>query len=190
MRAKILIAILGAGVAVGLVFLLRQPASVPTDNQSVEQAAATEPAASANETVIPPAAKAKQAELSSTNAAAPTGIGTETPDETPEARQEAYKSEMLVKLADLGMNDDSDSLNSILNELGNRDPEIRLAALEATKQFGSRDAIPKLMDAASQTDDSQERAAIYEAIEFLKLPSLTEVMQQNAAQPAGGANGR
>jgi aminopeptidase N len=181
MRAKILIAILGAGVAVGLVLLLRQPAPVPADNQSVEQAAATEPASSANETVLPPAAKAKRTELSSTNTAALAGIGAETSEQTPEARQEAYKSEMLVKLADLGMNDDTDSLNTILDELTNRDPEIRAAALEASKQFGSRDAIAKLMDAATQTDDPQERVALYEAIEFLKLPSLTEVMQQQQA---------
>jgi aminopeptidase N len=186
MRVKIVIAILGAGVAVGLVLLLRQPAPVPTDNQSVEQAAAIEPATSANETVLPPAAKAKRTELSPTNTAALAGIGAETSEQTPEARQEAYKSEMLVKLADLGMNDDTDSLNTILDELTNRDPEIRAAALEASKQFGSRDAIAKLMDAATQTDDPQERVALYEAIEFLKLPSLTEVMQQQQAtqQPA------
>ncbi len=76
------------------------------------------------------------------------------------------------------MNDDAASLNQILSELANRDPRIRKAALEATIQFGSRDAIPKLTDAATQTDDPREKAAITDAIEFLKLPSLTEVMQQ------------
>ena len=82
---------------------------------------------------------------------------------------------------ELAMNDDSTSLDTILSELTNRDPEIRKGALEATIQFGSRDAIPKMLDAASQTDDPREKAEIAEAIEFLKLPSLTETLAQTPA---------
>ena len=80
---------------------------------------------------------------------------------------------------DLAMADDSDSLNTILSELTNRDPQIRKAALEACVQFGSRDAIPRLSDVVSQTDDPKEKAEIVEAIEFLKLPSATELIAQN-----------
>ena len=82
------------------------------------------------------------------------------------------------------MTDDRANLDTILSELSNRDPEIRKAALEATIQFGSRDAIPKLADAVSQTDDPNEKAAIADAIEFLKLPSLTEIHAQSSSQPA------
>jgi HEAT repeat protein len=85
------------------------------------------------------------------------------------------------------MNDDRGSLDTILSELGNRDPEIRKAALEATIQFGSRDAIPKLADAVSQTDDPTEKAALTDAIEFLKLPSLTEIRQQSGKSVANAA---
>jgi HEAT repeat protein len=85
---------------------------------------------------------------------------------------------------DIAMTDDRANLDTILSEMSNRDPEIRKAALEATIQFGSRDAIPKLADAISQTDDPNEKAAIADAIEFLKLPSLTEIRAQSSSRPA------
>jgi hypothetical protein len=109
---------------------------------------------------------------------------------SPEARHQAYVDARTAELMDLGMNDDSESLNTILSELNNRDPEIRKAAVEAAVQFGSRDAIPNLMDAAAQTDDPQEKAEIMEAIQFLKLPTLSEAATQaNQAQHSGiGSN--
>ena len=121
------------------------------------------------------------ADFSSTN---------DSPLDSPEARHQAYVDARTAELMDLGMNDDSQSLNTILSELSNRDPEIRKAAVEATVQFGSRDAIPNLTDAAAQTDDPQEKAEIMEAIQFLKLPTLSEAAAQaNQAQPAIGSNG-
>jgi hypothetical protein len=97
---------------------------------------------------------------------------------TPEEQHDAYVEKRTEELMDLAMAEDSDSLNTILSELTNRDPQIRKAALEACIQFGSRDAIPKLSDVVSQTDDPKEKAEIVEAIEFLKLPSATEVIAQ------------
>ena len=63
-----------------------------------------------------------------------------------------------------------------------RAPRLRHAALEAAIQFGSRDAIPTLVDAAAQTDDPKEKQAFLDAAEFLKLPSLTEVMAKGGAK--------
>ena len=100
-------------------------------------------------------------------------------ERTPEAEHEAYVEKRSEELMDLAMADDSDSLNTILSELTNRDPQIRKAALEACVQFGSRDAIPRLSDVVSETDDPKEKAEIVEAIEFLKLPSATELIAQN-----------
>jgi len=105
---------------------------------------------------------------------------------TSPAQHQAYIDSRVEELMDLVMNDDPNSLDTILSELTNRDPEIRKAALEASIQFGSRDAIPKLIDAASQTDDPKEKAAIVEAIEFLKLPSLTEVIAQGGGVKSAG----
>jgi len=92
------------------------------------------------------------------------------------AEHETYVEKRVAELQDLAMDDDPKSLQVILSELTNRDPEIRQAAVDAAVQFGSRDAIPKLTDAASQTDNAAERAAILEAAEFLKLPSYRETL--------------
>src|SRR4051794_28743969 len=97
---------------------------------------------------------------------------------------QAYVDARIAQLQDLAMENDSASLDTILSELANNDPEIRRAAVEATTQFGSRDAIPRLLDAAAQTDDPKEKAALNEAAEFLKLPSLTEVLaKKKSATP-------
>jgi HEAT repeat protein len=96
---------------------------------------------------------------------------------TPEEQHKAYVEARVSELQDLSANDDKESLQTILSELNNRDPEVRKASVEAAKQFGSRDAIPNLQDAMTQTDDPVEKAEINEAIEFLKLPNLSEVMK-------------
>jgi hypothetical protein len=100
----------------------------------------------------------------------------------------------IAELQDLGTLDDPASLKAILAELANPDPEIRKAALDAAIQFSSRDAIPALAEAAARATDAEEKKELLEAIEFLKLPSLTEYLQQrgNASKPivvrpAGGA---
>jgi hypothetical protein len=77
---------------------------------------------------------------------------------------------------ELALNNDSASLKIILAELGNPNRAIRNAALQAAVQFGSRDAIPSLRQATAQVDDSDEKAELLQAIEFLKLPSLSEAM--------------
>ena len=77
--------------------------------------------------------------------------------------------------------------NTILSELNNRDPSIREAAVDAAVQFGSRDAIPRLMEAAARTDAPEEKSAILEAIEFLKLPTLPEALGQTN-QPTADAS--
>ena len=107
------------------------------------------------------------------------------PQNTPETAAEtaapvienhqAYVEQRVAELSDLGAQDDTASLDAILSELTNRDPDIRKAALDAAIQFGSRDAIPKLTEAASQTDDVHEKTALYNAIEFLQLPSVSEL---------------
>lgn len=98
---------------------------------------------------------------------------------TSQDTHQAYVEQRTAELMDMAMTDERANLDSILSELSNRDPEIRKAALEAAIQFGSRDAIPKLADAVSQTDDPNEKTALTDAIEFLKLPSLTEIRAQS-----------
>jgi HEAT repeat protein len=89
-----------------------------------------------------------------------------------EDRHRADVENRTSELMELGMNDDTNSLHTILSELNNPDPEIRQAALDATIQFGSTNAIPGLEAAALWNDNPEEKKQIADAIEFLKLPQL------------------
>ena len=62
---------------------------------------------------------------------------------------------------------DPASLAAILNDLTNPEKEVRLAAIEATKQFGSRDAIPALQADVARATDTDEKIALLEAADFL-----------------------
>lgn len=95
----------------------------------------------------------------------------------------AYVAQRVAVLQELSMDDQDSSLRTILSELTNRDPQIRKAARDAAVQFASRDAIPDLLQAAAQTEDPEEKKELIEAAEFLKLPSLTEVMAQRGITP-------
>jgi len=173
MRAKVVIAIAGLGILVfGALYALHQNEG-RTTNISNPPPGKTATAAKV-EPIEDPVAQAGNAIKSETQA-----------PPSSEGGHNAYVEQRSSQLMDLAMNDDRASLDSILSELTNRDPEIRKAALEATIQFGSRDAIPKLADAASQTDDPNEKTALNDAIEFLKLPSLTEITAAHAAKPEG-----
>src|ERR1051326_8246789 len=60
---------------------------------------------------------------------------------------EEYVDQRVGELMDLGMTDDPEALKTLLSEIHNPEGEIRKAAIEAVKQFGSVDAIPKLEEA-------------------------------------------
>jgi HEAT repeat protein len=172
MRPRIVIIVITLGLFVfGTLFAIRQSADRSTRNSEPQSASTgiTQPSESLASAKAQPVAE---------HAAAPTV--TKSTASAEEAHQ-AYVEQRSAELMDIAMTDDRTNLDIILSELTNRDPEIRKAALEATIQFGSRDAIPKMADAASQTDDPNEKAAIADAIEFLKLPSLTEIRAQSSS---------
>jgi hypothetical protein len=91
------------------------------------------------------------------------------------ADYEIFVANRIHELQNLAMTGDPNSLTMITSELDNRDPRIWKAALSATIQFGSQDAIPALQDAYAHTDDPQEKIGIQKAIAFLRLPSMSEI---------------
>jgi hypothetical protein len=86
--------------------------------------------------------------------------------------RDTYIQERKVELIDLGMSDNPANLKIILSEMENPEPEIRQAALSATLDFGSKDAIPTLQNELNWATDPEEKVAILKAIEFLQLPSF------------------
>ena len=120
----------------------------------------------------------------------------ENASETPEARPETATADRCRELMILAMNNDPESLRTILSELANRESQVRQAAVEAAVQFQSREAIPRLEEAAVQAVDARERATIEAAIEYLKMPTLSAALTDQARQastadtnPVSGAGG-
>lgn len=74
----------------------------------------------------------------------------------------------------LSANDDEASLHVILSELTNSDARIRKAALEATIQFDSTNAIPTLKQVAETAQDPVEKQELLDAAKFLSLPSIAQ----------------
>jgi hypothetical protein len=197
MKSKVaVLTVLCAGVVIGSLYVLRYNHTAHSSNEApAEGNQAAVPKQSAKQFAQPAKSSLSNpglADTSSESAPASVTVKPAAPGGSaaamavsPETKHQEYVRKRIAQLEDLAYEDDTASLETILSELTNRDPEIRKAALEATIQFGSRDAIPRLADAAVQTEDPEEKTALNEAIEFLKLPSLTEVLaQQKANQTA------
>jgi hypothetical protein len=91
---------------------------------------------------------------------------------TPEERQAVIDAEK-DHLSEWQMNSDSQSLSNILADLSSPEKEIRMAAIEAAKQFDDTNAIPALKAAVDNTDDTEEKIALLKAADFLSLPDVT-----------------
>ena len=187
MRPKIVLLTLLAGLAgiTGIV-LLKHPAPTPAP---VVQAA---PPAS------PPAAPARRPEVVVTPVTAvpapivpaPVAVPPVATNPVPvvdaqdtNAEHEAAVQATIDKLQDLQANDDPASFKAILTELGNPDQKVRMAAIEATIQFGDRRAIPVLKDLATTTTDSVEKKALQDAVDFMSLPTMTEIHAARQQSP-------
>lgn len=104
-----------------------------------------------------------------------------------EEQREAVVAARVAQLHDLSRKTDPASLETLLSEVRNPDPEIRQGALDAISQSGNRSAIPGLQEAAAQTENAAEQQTIEEVIEFLKLPTLTEILRQQSPTNHGNA---
>jgi hypothetical protein len=162
-----------AAVLIAFVWLKFSP---PRSNQNQAATAAPVPALTvASSRVETPAPESNRpAPASQTSAAAGTPAYSE------------WVQESQAKLLELSASDDPESLRSILSEFSSADPDVRKTAVTAARQFGSRDAIPYLQEAADHTDDAREKVKILDAIDFLKMPSLTELRQVARDGGAGG----
>jgi hypothetical protein len=83
-----------------------------------------------------------------------------------------YVLQRKAQLIDMGMSDNPANLKVILSELENPEPEIRQAALTATLDFGSKDALPVLQNELAYATDLQEKMDLKNAIDFLQLPKF------------------
>ncbi len=166
-------AVLLLGVAALLSNLFRGPSEPPPTENATRpraEAASTRPADRTAARPVP------RSSFTGSN----TAIGA-TPASNDLAHSE-YVRRRIAELDALAMKDDAVSRDMILSELQNPDRAIRKGALEAAIQFNDRSVIPRLQEAAALTEDPAEKAEILEAIEYIKLPSLTEYLAEQKAR--------
>lgn len=92
----------------------------------------------------------------------------------------AWLAERVAALQDLGWFDDVESFQKILAELRNPLPEIRAAAIAATRAYGSRDAIPHLSRIAAETGDVLEQKSLTDLVDYLNLPTMIEQLESES----------
>src|SRR5436190_7943981 len=148
MRYKIALAIIASGCLVILgLFVIRQKNSPLLQNTPAQSGLPPAQASShlpdeasplTNSSGAQSPVTAEQSHITggSSNVVRTAGNMQSGPDAA-KAAQAAYEKRRISELEDLAMDNDPSSLDVILSELTNADPEIRRAALEATIQFGS-----------------------------------------------------
>jgi hypothetical protein len=84
-----------------------------------------------------------------------------------------------IKTALLEGSSNSNSLAAVRERLLSPEASVRKAAVEAAMHLNDREAIPKLKEALGRVEDTREKVAILDAIEYLQIPEPNE--QMNAA---------
>jgi hypothetical protein len=168
MRPKVVfgILLLAVGIALGAVLLKHLAAPAPAVMVTGNPAPAPAPAESAP---LP----------------APAPFTAPPPPPLTADQQEATNQAEIDLLMDWSRNDDPQSLSNILADLASSQKEVREAAIEAAKQFGSTNAIPALKAAAMNTTDTDEQIELLQAANFLTLPSIGSI-QLTPEQIAAG----
>ena len=176
MRPKFIFAFLGmTSLALGLIFFPKNQVSRSEPLPQSETVRLTSTAQISNQMV---------SSADAGEATTPEIIG--TPANDAQSIQEADETTIdsrVLQLKQWATEDDREALINILANLSDSEKEIRLAAIEAAKNFGSRDAIPSLQSLAATTDDTEEKNASIAAAEFLALPTINEAIAQTPPGP-------
>jgi hypothetical protein len=179
MKPKILLAVLAvAGLVLGSAYLFKLPLPAPvTETGPVQKMADTNPPVTNEVAVQKPVEPVTNP--APEKAAAPTNSA---PTYASLAEHEAAINAERGRLASWSMRSDPQSLSNILADLNSPDQEIRMAAIEAAKQFEDTNAIPVLRDAASKATDPNEAVAMLRAIQWLNTPSIDFSSAGSASQ--------
>ncbi|MEX2208621.1 MAG: HEAT repeat domain-containing protein [Myxococcota bacterium] len=80
-------------------------------------------------------------------------------------------------LSEIAGSGEAGALAFLIDELSRAQGEQRRTLLQAVIDFGSRAAIPELLELAEASADPEAKAALVEAAEYLALPTLKEFRQ-------------
>lgn len=179
MRPKIvLFTFLIAFGVLGIVVLLKSTAGKktvePVGQQSSQSPAAAQASTSSN-------AMASGETAGSNNA----------PVVSPELREALIENERDQIRELLGQIDGSNNVtivSTLLEKMKNPETEVRKAALEGLVQLNDTNAVPGLQKTAEGITDPREKVAIMDAIEYLKMPSITQNVPSENLTNAAVAN--
>jgi hypothetical protein len=65
-------------------------------------------------------------------------------------------------------------ITALVDKLSHPEAEVRQAALDVLKQLNDTNAVPGLEKAAENIKDPREKVAVLDAIEYIKMPSVTD----------------
>jgi hypothetical protein len=119
-------------------------------------------------------------------ATTPAASGVEANPAGPEEAQEALFAARLERCRHLAAQTDDASLETLISELMNPDREFRTAVLDVITQAGNRAVIPKLEALAFRLEDPAAQQEILDAVDFLQLPTLTEMLNQASGATNSG----
>lgn len=176
MRLGVVIAVLGlsALLVVGLRYIV--PAKPPPGTESLAIDLPQALREGSGPTQIPEKPPALPPAGPRATTSAPSG-GDADPAEQDDA-QEALLAARLEQWRLLVVRTDDASLETLVSELMNPDREVRAAVLDLITQSGNRAAIPKLEALAARLEDPAAQREVLDAVDFLKLPTLTELLNQ------------
>lgn len=165
MRPKVVFVVLLSTLAIvgAIIFLKQRPAPVALPASEPPPVASTMPAPElVKEPISVPPPRVSTSAPVVTRALSP-------------KEHEAVVDAEVERLSNWAMNNDPESLSNIVNDLVSPEKDIRVAAINAAKQFESPDAIPALKAAAAvavNAGNSQEAVDMLEAADWLALPTV------------------
>ena len=65
-------------------------------------------------------------------------------------------------------------INALLEKFSNPEAEVRQTALRVIKEMNDTNAVPGLQKAVAGTTDAREKVAIMDAIDYIKMPTMTD----------------
>jgi hypothetical protein len=114
---------------------------------------------------------------SDTNHAAAPIVGSQPPVVSEEVRQALIDKE-LEQIDDLRRQVDGTNnlliINALIEKFSNPEAEVRHTALRVVKEMNDTNAVPGLQKAVDSTTDPREKVAIMDAIDYIKMPSITD----------------
>lgn len=96
---------------------------------------------------------------------------------SPEVRQAVIDKEVDDIQTLAGQADGSNNVQIIavlMEKFSNPEADVRRAALQALRELNDTNAVPGLEKVAQDLSDPHEKVAVQDAIEYIKMPSVTE----------------